>query len=126
MIVSDVDAVTDCVVIVNVALVLPALTVTLAGTVATPVLLLASVTTEPPDGAAAVSVAVACDEFPPTTVEGFSVSAESAGADGAVCGVKRRTADHVPAVPAELTPRTRHQCRRLASGPAVNSDTVTV
>ncbi len=108
------------------ALAVPPATVTLAGTVATAVLLLVSVTTAPPAGAALVSVAVACDAFPPTTVEGLIASAESVGAVGALCGVKRRTVDHAPAVPAEFMPRTRHQCRRAASDPAVNCETVTV
>ena len=34
---------------------------------------------------------------------------------GVLCGVKLRVDDHAPAVPAELTPRTRHQCCRAAS-----------
>lgn len=126
VIVTPVDAATDSVVIVNVALVLAAATVTLAGAVATPVLLLASVTTAPPDGAAAVSVAVPCDEVPPTTLVGLTDSAERAGADATGCGVKRRTVDHAPTVPAELTARTRHQCRRFGSEPSVNCEPVTV
>lgn len=126
VIVTPVDAATDGVVIVNVALVLPAATVTLAGVLVAAVLLLASVTTAPPVGAAAVSVAVPCDEFPPTTVEGLSDSAERAGATATACGVKLRTEDRGPTVPAALTARTRHQCRRLDSEPAVNCDTVTV
>lgn len=126
VIVTPVDAVTACVVIVNVALELPAATVTLAGTGATPVLLLASVTTASPGGAAAVSVAVPCEGFPPTTVEGLIDSNERAGADATACGVKRRTEDHAPSVPAALTARTRHQCRRLGSEPVVNCETVTV
>lgn len=126
VIVTPLDAATDSVVIVNVALVLPAASVTLAGTVATPVLLLESVTTAPPDGAAALSVAVPCDEVPPTTFVGLTDSAERAGADAAVCGVKLRTEENALVVPAELTARTRHQCWRLGSAPAVNCDTVTV
>jgi hypothetical protein len=55
--VTDVAVVTAFDVIVNVALVDPAAIVTLAGTVAA-VLLLDNVTTAPPDGAAAVSLAV--------------------------------------------------------------------
>ena len=40
--------------------------------------------------------------------------------------MKRRTDDHAPAVPAELTPRTRHRCRRpVLSVEAVNCDGVT-
>jgi len=124
--VADVDAVTDAVPTVNVALVAPAATVMFAGTVATPVLLLDSATTAPPDGAALVSVAVPCEPLPPTTVDGLSEIADSDGGDVADCGVKLRTADHTPAVPAEFTPRTRHQCWRLASVPAVNCDIVTV
>ena len=124
--VTPLDAATEAVVIANVALVLPAATVTLAGTVATAVLLLASVTTAPPVGAAALSVAVPCDEFPPTTVEGLSDSAERAGATGTACGVKLRTEDRGPTVPAALTARTRHQCRRFDSELTVSCDTVTV
>ena len=104
---------------------LPAAIVTLAG-VAAAVLLLDSVTTAPPDGAALVSVAVPCELLPPTTVDGLSEIAESEGGDGADCGVKLRTADHAPAVPAEFTPRARHQCWTPASVLAVNCDIVTV
>jgi hypothetical protein len=61
-----------CVEIVNVALVCPAATVTLAGTVATPVLLLASVMRAPPEGAGPLSVTVPCEVLPPLTLVGFS------------------------------------------------------
>jgi hypothetical protein len=47
------------------------------------------------------------------------------GGGGDACGVKLRTADQAPAVPAELTPRTRHQCWRAASDVTVNCDAVT-
>lgn len=126
LMVAGVEVVTDTVLTVNATLVTPAATVTLAGTVATLVLLLDSVTTAPPEAAALVSVAVPCEALPPTTLVGVSAIAESAGADAAACGVKRRTADHAPAVPAELMPRTRHQCRAAASVEAVNCDAVTV
>jgi hypothetical protein len=62
----------------NVALVAPAATITLAGTVAAAVLLLDKLTTTPPAGAAPVSLTVAVDVFPPVTVVGFSVIVESA------------------------------------------------
>ena len=55
---TAVDVVTVRVAIENIALVAPAPTVTLAGTVAADVLLLDSVTTAPLVGAAAVRVAV--------------------------------------------------------------------
>jgi len=42
------------------------------------------------------------------------------GGGGALCGVKLRTAENEPAVPAELMPRTRHQCWRAASDVTVN------
>jgi len=58
----------------NVALVAPPATVTLAGTVATDVLLLESGTTAPPAGAAKVNVAVPCEPLPPTTDEGLKVT----------------------------------------------------
>ena len=54
-----------CVVIVKVACVWPAGTVTLAGTVATLVLELVRLTTAPPAGAGVVSVRVAVTGFPP-------------------------------------------------------------
>ncbi|HEV3485118.1 MAG TPA: hypothetical protein VG106_06905, partial [Vicinamibacterales bacterium] len=63
---------------VKLAPLLPAGTVTLAGTVATPGLLLESDTITPPDGAAVVSVTVPCEELPPTTVDGFNDNDESA------------------------------------------------
>ena len=69
---TAVEAVTLLVATVKVALVLPAGTVTLEGTVATAVLLLESDTTRPPDGAALVSVARPCDDVPPDTVAGVS------------------------------------------------------
>jgi hypothetical protein len=73
-------AVTEVVVTVNVALVAPAATVTLAGTVATEVLLLVSVTAAPPAGAAPFKVTVPVDEVPPVTLVGLSVTLEGMGA----------------------------------------------
>jgi hypothetical protein len=68
---------TRWVVTVNVALVCPAGTVTLDGTVATRVLLLERLTFAPPEGAAPVSVTVPVELFPPLTLVGFNVSVES-------------------------------------------------
>jgi len=76
--VADVDAVTDVVVTVNVAVVAPAGTVTLAG-VAAALELSESDTAAPPVGAAALSVTVPVDELPPTTLVGLSDTAESVG-----------------------------------------------
>lgn len=125
VIVTGVDVVTALVPIANVAVVEPCATVTLAGTVAT-VLLLDSDTANPPLGAAAVSVTVPCDPFPPTTEDGLTETAESAAVAGADCGVKLRVDDHAPLVPAELRPLTRHQCCCVASDVTVNCDVVTV
>ena len=75
VIVTGVDAATDEVVMVKLALVAPAPTVTLAGTVAA-ALLSESDTTAPPDGAAPVSVTVPCEVLPPTTLVGFTVNVE--------------------------------------------------
>ena len=72
---------TERVVTVKVAVVFPAATVTLAGTVATVVRLLERVTTAPPVGARPFSVTVAVDDcIPPLTVVGFSVREVSVGA----------------------------------------------
>jgi hypothetical protein len=126
VIVAAAEAVTVFVVTVKVALVAPAGTVTLDDTVAAAVLLLVNVTTAPPEGAADVRVAVPCTAVPPVTLAGLIASADNAGAEGVPCGVKLRTLDHAPAVPALLRPRTRHQCCRLASDVAVCCDAVTV
>src|SRR5262252_1500103 len=67
--------VTAWVVTVNVAVVLPGVTVTLEGTVATEVRLLESETIAPAEGARPDSVTVPVDDcIPPLTVVGFKVS----------------------------------------------------
>src|SRR5262249_29953534 len=80
--VTEVDVAAAPVLTVKVVLVAPASTVTLAGTVARLVLLLERVTTAPPAGAGALRVTVPCEEFPPTTLVGFSVREERIGQDG--------------------------------------------
>lgn len=77
--IDDVDDATGWVVTVKVRLVVPAVTVTLAGTVAAAVLLLDRATTLPPEGAAADSVTVPVDDVPPVTVVGLSESDDSVG-----------------------------------------------
>ena len=76
-----VDAVTALVLTVNVALVAPAATVTLDGTVATDVSLLESATCAPPDGAGPLSATVPVEDLPMTLV-GLSVSEVSVGVGG--------------------------------------------
>src|SRR5260370_602297 len=66
--VTEVDAATALVLTVNVALLAPAGTVTLAGTVAAAVLLLVRLTTAPPLGAGPLSVTVPVAGFPPVTL----------------------------------------------------------
>jgi hypothetical protein len=124
---TDVEVVTVFEVTVKVPLVEPAGIVTLAGTVAAFVLLLDNVTTAPPDGAGAVSVAVpVAFALPPVTLVGEMESNESAGAVVEVCTVKLRVDDHEPAVPALLRPRTRHQYCREDSEDVVCCDAVVV
>ncbi len=79
--VTGVDVVTALVVTVNVALLAPAATVTLPGTVAVDVLLL-RVTAAPPAGAGPLSVSVPVEEEPPLTVVGLSATDESVGLIG--------------------------------------------
>src|SRR5258705_218130 len=82
-IVTVVEAATALVLTVNVAMVAPAATVTLDGTVAAAVLLLESATVAPPAGAAPLSVTVPVEEFPPVTLVGFTGSAERETGAGA-------------------------------------------
>lgn len=79
-IVTDVLEVTVLVVTVNVAVVAPAATVTLAGTVATEGRLLDRMTTAPPVGAGPESVTVPVDGEVPFTVVGLRVRELSVGA----------------------------------------------
>ena len=86
--VAAVEEVTEAVVAVKVALVAPAATVTLAGTPASAVSLLASATTAPPEGAALVSVPLPCEVPPPVTLLGFSARVfRLAGGGGGGTGV---------------------------------------
>src|SRR5262245_61602892 len=96
-----VDAVTALDVTVKVALVAPAGTVTLAGTVAAAVLLLASVTTSPPLGAEPLRVTVPWDVFPPVTLAGLTLTPETVTA--AEAGFTVSVADRVtPPATAEI------------------------
>ena len=83
-IVAEVDMRTIDVFTVKFALLLPAGTVTLEGTLAA-ALLLESVTCAPPAGAGPLSVTVPVDDCtPPTTLVGFNVSEETVGRGGGV------------------------------------------
>ena len=79
--VTVVDEATVVVFTGNVAVVAPAGTVTLGGTLAAP-LLLESATCAPPVGAGPVNVTVPVEEFPPVTLVGFSESEERVGGGG--------------------------------------------
>ena len=80
--VTGVEAVTAKVVTVNVALVAPAGMVTLAGTVATTVLLLVRVTTAPPVSAGPLSMTLPVEGDPPLTLLGFNTSEVRVGGCG--------------------------------------------
>ena len=116
---------TELVFAVKPALVAPAATVTLAGTVATAVLLLDSATIAPPDGAALVRITVPCEVPPPVTLAGFTDTADKLAAAGAACGVKRRVDENGPNTPAELRARTRHHRRCAGRPPICAWETVT-
>src|SRR5437899_11692828 len=78
--VAEVVVDTGLVLTVKVALVALPGTVTLAGTVATLVLLLERATTAPPLGAGPLSMTVPVEELPPVTLVGLRLSDESVGA----------------------------------------------
>ncbi len=80
--VTDVEAVTLLVFTVNVALVAPAETVTLAWTVAAAVLPLIRETDAPPLGAGPLSVTVPVEGDPPVTLMGLSAIADSVAEPG--------------------------------------------
>src|SRR5207249_3910176 len=111
VIVTAVDAATELVVTAKLALVTPAATVTLGGTAATAAFELERFTRSPAPGAAAVSVTVPVEPFPPTTVAGFTDTDDNDAVVTAACGVKRCVAENGPKTPAELLARTRHQRR---------------
>jgi hypothetical protein len=83
-IVTELDEPTALVLTVKLALVVPPATVTLAGTVATPVLLLDRLTTAPPPGAAALNVTVPVEELPPVTLDGLRLNEDRVGRGGGV------------------------------------------
>lgn len=83
--VEEVDIRTMDVFTVKVALVLPAGTVTLEGTLAAAALLLESVISAPPAGAGPLSVTVPVEDCkPPTTLAGFNVSEVTVGRGGGI------------------------------------------
>lgn len=81
--VTGVDVVTELVLIAKAAVVAPAGTRTLVGTVAA-VELVESVTRIPPDGAADVSAIVACADVPPVRLAGLTETEDSVAAVGGV------------------------------------------
>ena len=84
--VTETEELTTLVVTVNVAVVAPAATVTLAG-VAEEALLSDNVTTAPPAGAAVLSVTVPVEELPPVTLAGLIDTAVSVGGAGVTVSV---------------------------------------
>ncbi len=79
--VAEVVALTAVVVTVNVAVVAPAATVTVAGTVADP-LLLDRLTTAPPDGAVLLRFTVPVEAIPPVTDVGLKLRDNKEGGGG--------------------------------------------
>jgi hypothetical protein len=96
---------TTLVLTTNPALVEPAATVALAGTVAFAVLLLERETTAPPVGAADVSVTVPCDVLPPTTVVGKTETADKVGVGGGASVITTVTVTMRSGSPTEETRR---------------------
>ena len=93
---------TALVVTVKFARLLPEGIVTLAGTVATAVLLLLSETTAPPGRAVDVSVTCPCEGLPPSTLGGLTLSVETPAPE-----LKVRTSDHSLRLPERSAVWTR-------------------
>jgi hypothetical protein len=89
--VTEVETSTPEVLTANVALVAPAGTVMLEGTLAAP-LLAASATCTPPVGAGPVNVTVPMEEFPPATLVGFRESEDGERDAGTGESSKSKTA----------------------------------
>jgi hypothetical protein len=124
--VTLVAVVTALVVTANCAVVAPAATVTLGGTDATAAFELESVTTSPPLAAAVDSVTVPVAPVPPTTLVGLIARDDTLGAEGAPCTVRLLLLENDPAVPAELTARTRQKSCCAGRPVTVACDAVTV
>jgi len=101
--VAEVDVPTGFVLTANVALVAPAATDTVDGTIAALGLLLERLTTAPPLGAGPLSVTVPEEELPPVTLVGFSVREETVGRGG---GVTVSVAALLTTLPTELVTTT--------------------
>jgi hypothetical protein len=97
--VTEVEVPTGLVLTVNVAVVAPLATVTLAATVATAVLLLDSDTRAPPLGAGPLRVTVPVDDVPPITLVGLTPSEDSVVGGGVTVSDAVRVA---PLYPAEI------------------------
>ena len=109
VIVTGVETITVVVPIAKFALTAPAVTVTLAGTLATGALLLDSPTMAPPLGAAAVNVTVPVDPAPPVTLVGLTVTEVRLGAAGTgvtVSTAERETPPKVPEIDNAVEPVT--------------------
>jgi hypothetical protein len=81
--VTEVAAPTALVLTANEALVAPAATTTLAGTLAAAVLLLESAMDAPPAGAGPLNVTVPVEEVPPVTLAGLRATDVRVGSGGA-------------------------------------------
>src|SRR5215210_2516765 len=99
--VTSVSAETGLVATPKLALVAPAGMVMLDGTYTTPALLLERATVTPPEGAAALSVTVPCDEPPAVTLEGLSAREVKDGAEGGGATTVIMTLPDVVAAPSE-------------------------
>ena len=112
-IVDEVDAVTEVVAMVKLALVDPAATVTLAGTEVA-VELSESETSAPPLGAAALSVTVPFDELPPTTLLGLTDTDESAALGGGAEPAVIKSSACLPGLPARSAKTFMLNCELTA------------